>query len=147
MIAFLFWLLVIASCGYAAAQGSRDGRWIAGFYFSAILLTVPAQLIQQNWVLGTNWPVFIVDLYQMGGLYWLSMRARSYWPLWVVGFQVGVLTSHLATLVTPTYAFRLYFLLATLWSIPQLLVMIVGVTLDRRAGIITDDSRAQQRSS
>lgn len=135
IIALLFWLLVIASCGYAAVRGGRDGRRLAAFYVSAVVLTVPAQFFQQNWADGTHWPVFVVDLYLMGGLYWLSMRTRRYWPLWVAGFQLIALTSHLATLVTPTYAFRIYFSLAALWSVPQLLVVILGVTIDRQAGI------------
>ena len=58
-----------------------------------------------------------------------------YWPLWVAGFHLITLTTHLATFAAPNYAFRVYFGLATIWAVPKLLVLAYGVELDRRAEV------------
>lgn len=134
-IPVLFWTLMILCCGYAALFGGREGRMMAALYVSAVILTVPAQLVQRDWGTGMNVPVFIVDLGLMIGLYVFAMRSNRYWPLWVAGFHIITLTAHLATLATPTYGSRVYYGLATLWAVPKLLVIAIGVELDRRAGI------------
>lgn len=138
-VATLFWALVILCCGYGAIFGGRDGLWIAAIYLAAVILTVPAQLLQQSWG-GLNWPVLLVDFGLLCGLYVISMRTNRYWPLWVTGFHLITITTHLAAAVAPSFAARVYFGMATLWAIPKLLVIVVGVTLDWRAGISDHES-------
>ncbi|QLC24883.1 hypothetical protein HFP57_07475 [Parasphingopyxis algicola] len=133
-IAILFWAMMLLCCGYGALFGGRDGLLIAIIYMVAVLLTVVGQLIQQSWA-GVNWPVLLVDFGLLCGLYAVSMRSNRYWPLWITGFHLITMTTHLAALVAPSFAARVYFGMATLWAIPKLLVIVVGVTLDRRAGI------------
>ncbi|MCA1748597.1 MAG: hypothetical protein ABR601_07250 [Parasphingopyxis sp.] len=108
---------------------------MAALIVIAVILTVPAQNMQQDWGAGMNVPVFLVDLALMIGLYLLAMHSRRYWPLWVAGFHLITMTTHLATLAAPTYAVKVYFGLATFWAVPELLIIAFGVELDRRAGI------------
>lgn len=119
---------------------------MAALYFTAVLFTLPVQGNQQDWEGGINVPVFLVDLGLMVGLYILAMRSRRYWPLWVAGFHLITLTTHLATFAAPTYAFRVYFGLATIWAVPKLLVLAYGVELDRRAGIGRHEYDPAQRT-
>lgn len=125
---------MLLCCGYGALFGGRDGRWVALVYISAVALTVPAQMLQRSWG-DTHWPVFLVDLCLFLGLYGIAMRSRHYWPVWMAGFHLITMTTHLASAVAPSFAAKVYFGLATFWAVPKLLIILIGVSLDRRAGI------------
>jgi hypothetical protein len=44
----------------------------------------------------TQWAVLAVDLGQFALLLWLAMRSRRYWPLFVAGFALLQLVTHVA---------------------------------------------------
>lgn len=134
----LFWALTILCCTYGAVFGGRDGRMVAAIFITGALLTIPAQILQESWN-QVAWPVMIVDFAVLVGLYWVAMRTNRWWPLWVTGFHLIAMTSHLAVLVAPHFAARVYFGLATLWAVPMLLVILIGVARDRRFGITDHD--------
>lgn len=142
-VAISFWVFAAICCGYGALFGGRDGKWVASLYMGAILLTVPAQLLQQQ--LGDSiWPVILVDTWLLCGLCWVAMRTNRYWPLWVAGFHIITMTAHLAALISPSFTARVYFGLATMWAIPKLLVILIGVAQDRRFGITDRDPPSRQ---
>lgn len=82
MILVLFWTLAVGGCGYAAALGGKDGRWAAILILSASVLSVPAILLGAGW-LRTETALTVVDLGLLVGLYWLSLRSRRYFPIWM----------------------------------------------------------------
>jgi hypothetical protein len=135
----LFWALAILCCGYGAYFGGRDGRLVAALYMGGVLLSIPAYFLQQSWG-GAIWPVIVIDLLFLVGIYWISMRTNRFWPLWVTGFHMITMTAHLAALLAPSFPARIYFGLTTIWTIPLLLVILVGVTLDRQAGLTDHDT-------
>lgn len=112
---------------------------MAGLLLGASFLTLAAQFLQDI-VNDAIWPVMVVDLLLLLGLYWVAIHSRRLWPLWVTGFHLITMTTHLAVLLAPNFAIRVYIGLATLWSIPMLLVILVGVTLDRQAGLSDHDT-------
>jgi len=138
-LVMVFWALAVLCCGYGAYFGGREGRRVTALYLCAVLLTIPAQMLQQSWG-GEIWPVVLVDTLLLAGLYWISMRTDRFWPLWVTGFHMITMTAHLAALLAPTFPARIYFGLTTIWTIPLLLVILVGVTLDRQAGLTDHDT-------
>ena len=111
---------------------------VAAIFVGGALLTIPAQILQQSWD-HVAWPVMVVDLAVLIGLYWVAMRTKRWWPLWVTGFHLIAMTSHLAVIVAPNFTARVYFGLATLWAVPMLLVILIGVARDRRFGITDHD--------
>ncbi len=145
LTAVLFWALAITCCGYGAIYGGRSGRQVAVVYLLAITATIPANRMQVDWM-HTHWPVFLVDLGLGIALYVIAMRSQRYWPLWIMGFHLITITSHLSAAVSPSMASKFYFGLATFWSIPKLLTIVIGVTLDRKGGI-TDHGLDYPRNS
>jgi len=132
IIAVLFWLLVIVTCGHAATFGGKDGRWAAGLVIAASLLTLPATVLGRGWG-RTELAILAVDVMLLIGLYALMLCSRRYWPIWMVGFHLVAVASHLGTIVVPDFTPAIYRALGSLWAIPMLLTMMIGIERDRKA--------------
>jgi hypothetical protein len=133
MIGSLFWLLTLVGCGYAAAAGGKDGRWAAGLIIAASLLTIPATRLGQDWA-KTEYLILAVDLALLLGLYTLTLKSRSHFPIWMTGFHLIAVLTHVSTLLAPGFAPPIYRALGSLWAIPMTLAMMYGIQLDRRSG-------------
>jgi hypothetical protein len=53
----------------------------------------------------------------------------------MTGFHLIAVTTHLSTLLAPEFTPRIYRGMETLWAVPITLSMMIGIMLDRRAGI------------
>ncbi|WP_419807693.1 hypothetical protein [Sphingomonas sp.] len=122
---------LLLCCG----AGGRDGQW-AVFLLAASLLTIPATWFGQHWA-RTGVGVSAVDLGLLLGLYALALRSRRFFPIWMAGFHLIAVTTHLSTVLEPEITPRLYRAMESLWAIPITLAMVFGIALDRRAGIRT----------
>lgn len=127
-----FWTLTIFSCGYAAWFGGRDGRCACLLILAAVVLTTVAQTLSTDWT-STHGPVMLVDLLLWIGLMWLMLRSRLWWPIWMAACQTLTLATHIATMLISSFNQEAYVSLGTVWSIPCLLSMVIGVTKDVRA--------------
>jgi len=134
MIGLLFWLLTVLGCSYAAALGGRDGRWAAGLIIGASILTIPATRLGASWV-RTEYAVLGVDLVLLVGLYVLVLHSSRYFPIWMTGFHSIAVVTHISTLIAPSFAPEIYRALESLWAIPMTLSMMLGIHLDRAAGV------------
>lgn len=134
MIAIAFWALTLLCCGFAAAWGGRDGRRVAATYVLGSLATVGAWFVQSDWS-QTHFATLAVDAVLLVAFWWIALRSDRWFPTWITGFHLVTVLSHVASLVTPGYAFKLYFFLQGFWAVPMLIVLVIGVELDRRRGI------------
>jgi hypothetical protein len=134
IIGLLFWLLALLCCGHAIAFGGRDGRWAAALIIAAAVLTAPAILLGRAWG-ATELTILAVDLALLAGFYSLMLSSRRFWPIWMTGFHLVAVTTHLATALAPGFTPAIYRALESMWSIPVLLSLVIGVELDRRAGL------------
>jgi hypothetical protein len=132
IIGILFWLLTLLCCSYAFVFGGRDGRWGAFLLMAATLLTIPALLLGNAWR-HTELAILAVDIALLVGLYSLMLFSRRYWPIWMTGFHLVAVVSHLSTMLAPSFTPEIYRALASVWSIPLTLSLLLGVELDRRA--------------
>jgi hypothetical protein len=132
LIALLFWLLAALCCGYAIAFGGKDGRWAAFLIIGAAIMTIPAARVGQAWG-STELAVFAVDTALLVGFYALMLASRRYWPVWMTGFHLIAVVTHISTMVAPAFTPAIYRALESVWAIPVLLSLLLGVELDRRA--------------
>ena len=132
LIGLLYWSLVLLCCGHAALFGGRDGRWAAILFLVATALTIPAGRLGRAWG-ETELLVLGVDLMFLGSMYALMLSSRRYWPIWMVGFHLVAVVTHLSTMVTPEFTPRIYRAMGSFWAIPVLLSLLIGVEMDRRA--------------
>jgi hypothetical protein len=132
LIALLFWLLVLISCGHATIFGGKDGRWAAALIIAASVLTIIAARMGGNWG-DLELARMVVDLGLLLGLYVLMVISRRYWPIWMTGFHLIAVITHLSIMIAPGFTPQIYRALQSFWAIPVLLALLLGVELDRRA--------------
>lgn len=131
MIGTIFLALVAISCGTAALLGSRDGRWIAFLYVLAIVGTHYARTLERSWA-APHVPVFVVDLALLIGLVAVALNSRRYWTIWMAGLHLLTVTSHVSVWYVGVFNPRAYFVMESLWAPIKLVVLLLGVLLDRR---------------
>ncbi|WP_447726027.1 hypothetical protein [Sphingomonas koreensis] len=134
LVALSFWALTLLCCSFAALFGGKSGRAIAIIYVGAVAATALATRDPQAWA-DPHLPALAVDLALLGALIWVVLHSNRWFPLWFTGFHLVAVVSHLASALAPGFAPKLYFLLQSLWSVPMLLTLVIGITLDRQAGI------------
>lgn len=122
-----FVALLLLSCGYAIIAGGRDARLACAMMLAASLLT-PAVTLATT----AKWPLMTVDTMLLFGLVTVALYSRRYWPLWTAGLHSVAVAGHIAVQYAPDIAFRIYHAIIGFWSIPVLLVMPLGIFLDRR---------------
>lgn len=131
MIGALFWLLTLVGCGYASVFGGKDGRWVTGLILGASLLTIPATRLGQDWA-KTEYLILAVDVGLLIGLVILTLRSDRFYLIWMTGFHLVAVITHLSTLWAAQFTPHIYRALEGLWAIPMTLAMIWGVHRDRR---------------
>lgn len=146
LIGFLFWMLVLLCCIHAVAFGGRDGRWAALMILGASLMTLPPTLLKGAYA-HTELIIFAADLLLLGGLFAVMLCSRRYWPIWMVGFHLVAVVTHISTILAPSFTPELYRAMESFWAIPVLLSMLIGVELDRRAARRSRSAAAQARGS
>jgi hypothetical protein len=132
IVGLLFWLLALISCLYAILFGGRDGRWAALLIIAASVLTVPAAQMGKAWG-ELETARLIVDVALLIGLCALMLWSRRFWPIWMTGFHLIAVATHVSVMIAPAFTPQIYRGLQSFWAIPVLLVLLAGVELDRRA--------------
>ncbi len=133
-IAILFWLLCLASCGYAVALGGWEGRWTTVIVIVATLATMASnRVLDVHWYT-TNELMLLVDFATFVGVYIVAARSERWWPIWFAAFQLNTVAAHIATIFSPEFSARVYHGYEGVWAIPCLLIMVFGIYRDRMWG-------------
>jgi hypothetical protein len=146
LIALSFWLLTALCCGYAAMAGGRDGRRVALAYIVGCLATLLAWFVQRDWT-HTHYATFLVDALLLPIFWSIALRSDRWFPIWITGFHLVSVVSHVASLLVSHYAFKLYFFLQSFWSVPMLVILTIGVAIDRRQGLVDVVLPASRRNA
>lgn len=132
MVQVTFLVLTIFSLIYAGLFGGRDGRWAAGFIMLAVMLTAMDDLLHPSYA--SMHPMAVaIDAGLLAALVALMAVSRSYWPVWMAAAQMLTTISHCAVAFVPQFVPRIYYALGTVWAIPCLGSMVIGIALDRAA--------------
>lgn len=129
LVISLYWLLALLCCAFAAIAGGRSGR-------TGALMILTASVASAFGAQFGTWgqphiPVMIIDLILLAGFYALALRSDSYWPIWATAFHLISVISHLAMFISNEVREMLYFAFGAFWSLPVLLVMVIGIARDR----------------
>ncbi|MBB6122436.1 hypothetical protein [Sphingobium subterraneum] len=129
----LFTGLVLFCCGYSIIKGGRDGRTVSAMFILAGLVSIPAGS-PQEWTHTNVWAL-LIDVLLLIGLARVALQTQFYWPVWMVGLHIGSIATHFATVGVKDLDPDLYFSMQSFWSLPELIIMAIGIAADRRAGI------------
>ena len=96
-----YWSLLALCCAYVLWRGGRPERQAIAAWTAASALSTAAVVAGIGAYETLQFGVLAVDLALLGFLVRLALRADRFWPLWVTGFHlVGVMT-HLAKAMAP----------------------------------------------
>lgn len=127
---FVYLLLLLLCCGYASFFGGRTGKAGAVIFLSASLLSMLAASWNPAW-LNTSVGVLFVDVVCLGALIGLATNSTRYWPIWATGLQIAGVVSHLGMFIAPDILPTAYWAIVAFWSVPILLIMVIGTVLDQ----------------
>lgn len=122
---------MLMTCAFAVCFGGREGRMLVVIIVAAALLSIPAQLAG-SWHVTQLW-LMMVDVGTLGALMWLMLQSPRYWPIWAAACQLMTVLTHVVTLLLHSFSDRIYAGLNTVWVIPLMLFVIIGIELDRKA--------------
>lgn len=138
-ILILYWVLAAFCWGYALRYGGPAGRVAFALFLGAMVATYLTTAagglmgsLGEVWR-GTNMPLLLTDAAYFLGLYALALRTRVHWTIWAAGLQLMCTLTHFGPLIDPYSDPKLYRALETVWMLPMLLTMVIGIAKDRRA--------------
>lgn len=79
-----------------------------------------------------QWPLALVDGMLLGGLIYVALQSRRYWPLWSAAFHATTMAAHGAVALSPPVDFRMMAGVTSIWSLFSLIVMPIGIMVDQR---------------
>jgi len=131
MIAFAYTVALSATGIYAILCGGREGRAIVGiiatlFAISFILknaLEAPIHILIAS---------LMVDCLSLALKGWLALSSRRRWPINVAALQLVSVCTQVAIALSPAFKMAFHDLVSTVWAIPTLGVIALGIFLDRR---------------
>lgn len=133
-LVYAYFALALTCCSVAAVNGGRDGRWAAFFTISALTMGRVVGSIDLQVALSPQYKIFL-DGVLLIAFATIMLTSKRYWPIWITGLQLNGVLAHLAAWLSPAHVARTYHGLESVWGVPIVVLMALGPTLDRRAGI------------
>ena len=100
-------------CAETVWRGGDEERLAAGGLLANWALTI---LVYKSRSQETQWAMLALDSALLLLYVWLALRSRRYWPIFVVGFQLLCVVTHLAHAVDRSVGGWAYITAGVIWS-------------------------------
>jgi hypothetical protein len=121
----IFWLLLLASCGYAFWRGRKYERIAALVFVTATVLSILGHSPHLRYV-EIELTDVVVDTAVLFAVLAFALVSDRFWPLWVAGLQLVGSVSHVLKAVQPDLLPHAYGAAERFWSYPILVVLFIG---------------------
>lgn len=121
-----YWSILLVVTIYAFGRGARDERAATLIVIVASIATVIVYAPVPSAYEGVEIGVFVVDVAALAAFVGVALISSRFWPLWVAGFQLTSVMSHIMKLVHLDLIPKVYAAAERFWIYPMLLVIIVG---------------------
>ena len=74
--------------------------------------------------------MLVVDSWMLAMQVIIALNSKKTWPIWVAAFQLNTVLADLAIFVSVSHSNKFYYILATIWAVPTLAVIAMGVWRD-----------------
>lgn len=139
LIPLLYQVLRTACWAYALVYGGKTARWAFVPFALAAMGSNLATGVGQSYTNPTlerweqiNWLLLASDVGYLIAIYLIALRSRRYWPIWSAGFQLMCVLAHMGPLLDPASNPKIYRALESIWAVPMLLTMVIGIAIDRK---------------
>ena len=144
MLAPLFYtLLLVAVTVYAYGRGHFDERLAATICVAGSLTTLALSKTGIDLYAGIEGSIFLIDVLALAAFILLALRSNRFWPLWVAGFQLTSVFSHLLKATHWSLIPQVYAAAERFWIYPIFLAIVVGTWRSRRRWRSEQPHRAQ----
>jgi len=130
-IAYFYTMGLAATAIYAVLFGGRAGRATIGII--AILFAATWAW----WHLAPTRPdyragAFVIDCLSLFLKIGVAISSRRKWPIILAAFQLNSVGAQIAILIAPTFRTQFHYAMITVWAVPTLIVIALGIYLDRK---------------
>lgn len=140
IVAFAFWLFLLGALSIGWQIGDALDRKAMAAIFCAALATSLMGYVFDG--LDKHIAVRIVDLLLLAIMVRIAMTSSRHWPMWFAGIHATATLIGFCALVLPDARAPVLYLAAASWAIPGMIVMVVGLLVDRKNGV-EDDFQAR----
>lgn len=123
---------LLLTCAVTWFLGQQPERIGATVLIAGSVATVVAESLPGLKVGAPHLGILAVDLLVLAGFLALVLKTDRFWPLWVSGFHLVGVATHLATLFYPSILPRAYILVQGLWAYPIMAAIVVGTLRERQ---------------
>ena len=129
---YIFWALLLLTCGYALWRGRRYEQWSALVCIAASIASVLFRVSDRSSYVGVENSDLIIDSLVLFAFIAIALRSDRFWPLWVAGLQLTISMSHLLKAIQPSLVPLAYAAAERFWSYPTLIIIAVGAWRQHR---------------
>ena len=123
---YLFWTLLIVTCGYALWRGRKYEQLSAIIFIVASVVSVLARSAVSRPYVGVQVSDLVIDSFVMVSTMVIALRSDRFWPLWVAGLQLTIGMSHVLKAVSPDLLPLAYAAAERFWAYPTLIILFIG---------------------
>lgn len=132
---YVFWALLLVTCGYALWRGRKYEQASALICIVATAVSVALHYIERLGYQGLQASDVIVDTMVLFFFVLIALRSDRFWPLWVAGLQLTISMSHLFKAVQPDLYPMAYAAAERFWSYPTLVIIAIGAWRQHQRGM------------
>ena len=126
MTKYVFWTLLLVTCGYALWRGRKYEQLSALIFISATVASVVARSALHENYSAVARSDLVIDLLVLIALVVVASRSDRFWPLWVAGLQLTISLSHVLKAIQPDLVPIAYAAAERFWSYPTLIILFIG---------------------
>ena len=127
-----YWLFLACCAGYAMLRGGQPERLGGIILIAGSVLSWAGASREAVRFHGMENGILLIDLAVLAAFLTLALKSDRFWPLWVTGFHLVAVLTHLALLADPTVVPRAYALAQGFWAYPMLIALAIGTNIYRR---------------
>ena len=131
MIALFYFAGLIAVSCYAVCYGGFEGRAISaiisGLFGLSVVVTMMAPTYQFYVLMG-----FAISCLSLALKCWVAMVSSRRWPIIIAAFQLNIVCAQISMFIAPQFKTMYHYAMVTIWAAPTLLILALGVYLDRQ---------------
>jgi hypothetical protein len=132
MTKYIFWALLLATCGYALWRGRKYEQLAAVICIAASVTSVLARAPLHQRYAGLEVGDLLIDTAVLLAFIAIALRSDRFWPLWVAGLQLTISMSHLFKAIDADLVPIAYAAAERFWSYPTLLIIAIGAWRQHR---------------
>lgn len=129
-VALIFWAFLLSAFVLVFWYGGSTERAFSGFLLACTIVTFA--LNAGLGIFEMQNVVFAVDVAIFAFVLQIMRTSPAYWPVWFAGFHSIVVATGLARLLFPSTVPANYVDAAGFWSLPVLLVLVLGTLADHK---------------